>query len=300
LYVAAAARALVVTAVLLCIKPCSFFLARRILERKMALTLLGKSTLHGRSSIVHLAHAARTRRPKRGSAKHLPRFLRKQPKARNLKQPKARNWWRKRAKPADVSDDDGRATDGRVTDAEMSVVAEASGVDGRGSDATERGSDDNGRAATRAAVTRAPTAAKRRMLTGTRKVSDRFVLDAAFDQYGFSDERKKVIARDFAVSHLQYAHLFTKMIVRSYRFFVCVVLFQLFAILPRHVVEQTDSGTRDTSALPFRASWIFVEPLNTSALAGEGSCQVCPYRLDVMVCELMGRLPRWEDHFESL
>ena len=38
--------------VLMVIKPVSFWIARRILERKMALTLLGRSTVHGKSSIA--------------------------------------------------------------------------------------------------------------------------------------------------------------------------------------------------------------------------------------------------------
>ena len=103
-----------------------------------------------------------------------------------------------------------------------------------------------------------------------KRITDRFVLDQAFDHLGFSDERKQMVAKDFAVSHLQYAHLFAKIIRRSSGFFAVVVLFQLFALMPRHtrldpgVVVGLDGPSSVT--LPFRAAWVFVEFNHTELL----------------------------------
>ena len=91
----------------------------------------------------------------------------------------------------------------------------------------------------------------------------RMVLDTAFDQLGFSDERKAVFARDFEIRNLDYSSLWSKTVQRSYAFFASVAVFQLFAILPRY--SNTHDGQAAEGGIPLRAlSWLYLPSINAS------------------------------------
>ena len=253
-------------AILLVIKPCSFWVARRILERKMALTLLGYKTLHGRSAIV--LKAMENRQP---AAETASKFSALKAITRRMRHRDSRPSGEEHRKvvsslSGDVKRDAGGA------DASQMEEATADGG-GRWGALRTQGMASlfmvRSRSPSGDAERRTQTDVKRsvvKQLAGARRITDRFVLDQAFDQFGFSEERKAVIARDFAVSHLQYAHLFAKIIRRSSFFFAVVVLFQLFAVLPRHsyprytrIEPQLAYGVYgDTNMLPFRAAGVFL------------------------------------------
>ena len=98
-----------------------------------------------------------------------------------------------------------------------------------------------------------------------------FVVGKMEDHLGdrFDVHRRKLLLEEFDVGNLDYAQLFYKTIRKSYFFFACATLFELFAVLPRHVrvplpgaLEQlvmvgapSINGTTSTGA-----SWVELPP----------------------------------------
>ena len=225
--------------VLMVIKPVSFWIARRILERKMALTLLGRSTVHGKSSIA---------KERTGQLFH-----------RLLHQATMRNISVSSRSMLSLN------STSKLLGGAKSMLASTKNLLAYGNPRGPAG------AITPSPGTPEPTN-KLSRVSSKVQLKDKAVLDAAFDQFGFSEERKDVIAKDFAVSHLAYAHLFYKILRRSHRFFAIAVLFQLFACLPRHSLRRQEILAVGSSpyardvALPFRAAWIH---LNSSEVEPE-------------------------------
>lgn len=251
--------------VLFVVKPMSFWIARRILERKMRLTLLGKRTLHGRSHIAGEAHRKANATP---DTSHDKNWL-----MRALSRRRAHH----------VKDTAAASPEGRHNTARRQLSTQLTFAS---------------KLARSAFAKRMRTARDR---LGQRRISDRFVLNQAFDSLGFSEERKAVIGRDFAVAHLQYAHLFAKIVRRSSGYYLVVVLFQLFAVLPAHediqvgrvLLGRDDYGGGGASAggaaaaaaaadtgelagmlVPVRAAWLYLA-LNASAFDGaNATCEI--------------------------
>jgi hypothetical protein len=244
-------------AVLLVIKPVAFWMARRILERKMALTLLGRETVHGRSSIA---------KERTGQLFH-----------RLLHQASARNLVSGIKSLTDIKsarDMLGGAKDMLASTKNLLAYGSVRGAPGVNSPSItpshsrQFGVPASADDALADGLPGASRSAGMRRVSSKVQLKDKAVLDAAFDQYGFSEERKSIIAKDFAVSHLSYAHLFHKIMRRSTHFFAVVVLFQLFACLPRHALRRGANRplALGQEAVPFRAAWVYV---NSSALDPE-------------------------------
>jgi len=110
---------------------------------------------------------------------------------------------------------------------------------------------------------------------GKDRLSQAVLADAFDGLQGFGDERKALIGRDFELSHLTYTALFYKTVKRSYKFFSCAVIFQLFAVLPLHAQQNTGADATSSNiqggAIPFRAAWYYVGA-NTSASGDKDGC----------------------------
>ena len=104
---------------------------------------------------------------------------------------------------------------------------------------------------------------------GKDRLSQAVLADAFDGLQGFGDERKALIGRDFELSHLTYTALFYKTVKRSYKFFSCAVIFQLFAVLPLHAQQNTGADATSSNiqggAIPFRVRRCQLESLSLGA-----------------------------------
>jgi hypothetical protein len=269
---------------LLVIKPFSFMIARRILERNMYVALLGRSTIHGTSTIaqelVQQRRAAATKtcqrqrsglgsdRLARARIRRVASVFRGVPTAIKDKN-RADGYWRSRPKPVSTAAAASASASasaspppsppavghtavagGKATMALRPQAAqkprgapvqcggaEAAGM-GHLSVPSQRGSSDV------AATWDIPGAAswEHREVKSTDGAIDPktltdFVVGKMEDHLGdrFDVHRRKLLLEEFDVGNLDYAQLFYKTIRRSYFFFACATLFELFAVLPRHV-----------------------------------------------------------------
>ena len=105
------------------------------------------------------------------------------------------------------------------------------------------------------------------------------------DGLGFGSERKDVLASEFEVANMDYGSLLNKTIRRSWRFFIAVILFQLFAVLPRHTeVPMADTSTLAALPTPPWASWLSLplatefaldQALRTAYINLNGTASIC-------------------------
>ena len=285
-------------ALLVVIKPAAFYVARKILERKMARALLGQRTIHGTSALAAEFMVAEKERIERKKQSHTRRSQSRRTISMRAKSRRAGGDGKDgrakatKAKIAPAAQQRGQqptsASQGRPPASQQQQrqagqkQQQAQGQPAQGQSAQQleklahgqqelyrrsKGDAEGGKpngieplpriltcATARQRVTRERvlTAGGSIPLTPPAEASfsgelckedgqrlNDIVISHVGDDLGFGEERKHVLASEFEISNLNYRSLFNRTIRRSYRFFAAAVLFELFAVLPRHMTVPT-------------------------------------------------------------
>ena len=264
---------------LVCIKPLSFFAARKILERRMARALLGKPTIHGKSAL-----AEEFRRSERERRERKRRAAEQRAAAALLWQDHKRGTFRKlghasiflakrlatganarvlSAKPQaiPIQLDSSSSSMGRPPLRQMQLYS--------GTTVLTQREEWAGTAAARSAEDGGMRRSSVELTVEHGQRLDELVLASVGAQLGFGAQRQVVLAKEFTVANLNYRSLFSKIILRSHRFFAACVLLGLFAVLPRHMLlpaaganSTVSAGTRTSppTLVPPWLVWIRVPP----------------------------------------
>lgn len=226
---------------LLCIKPLSFFVARKILERKMARALLGKRTIHGTSALAEgfiRSENERWERKQRALGQRLAMQRQPSKPGHTLGLLRSRGsgglGGRVASKPAPPVPTKRPNPPRRLGGPPLPQAQERAP---RSPQEQAGGAPSGDAPATSHEHTSSQTALRppHQLTIEDGHRLDEMVISQVGDALGLSEERKNVLSTEFTVANLNYSSLFTKIILRSYRYFGACVLLGLFAVLPRHV-----------------------------------------------------------------